>query len=66
MQFPRVYLDIEVCFSVNVVDLVDPWLQISIFEDGRGIIGRFQCHGRQNECDTSVEDRGKPRAPVPS
>ena len=38
-QFPRVYLDVEVCLSVNVVDLVDPRPQISIFEDRRGVTG---------------------------
>jgi len=36
---PRVYLDVEECLSVNILDLVDPWLQFFTFEDGRGIWG---------------------------
>ena len=31
---PRVYLDIKESLSVNVLDLVGPWLQFSIYEDG--------------------------------
>ena len=37
-QFPRVHLDIEVGLSVIVLDLVNPRLQFSIFEDG-GVTG---------------------------
>ena len=38
-QLLRVYFDIEIGLSVNVLDLVDPWLQFSVFEDGKGITG---------------------------
>ena len=44
-HFPRVYLYIEVGFIVNVLDLVDPWLQFPVPEDGRGITSRTQGHG---------------------
>jgi len=34
-----VYLDIEEGLSLDVLDLVDPWLQFSILEDGREVAG---------------------------
>ena len=33
-QFPRVFMDINIAFGVKVLDLVDPCLQFSVFEDG--------------------------------
>jgi hypothetical protein len=38
-RFPRANLDVKVGIRVNVLDLVDPWLQLSVFEDCHG-------HGR--------------------
>jgi hypothetical protein len=35
-HIPRGYFDIEEGLSVDVLDLVDPWLQFSVFEDGGG------------------------------
>ena len=32
------------------MDLVDPWLQFSVFEDGNGIAGQVRSHG-QNKCE---------------
>ena len=32
-HFPRVDFDIKVSVGIDVLDLVDPWLQFSIFED---------------------------------
>jgi len=49
-HFPRVYLNVEVCLGVNVLDLVDPWLQLSVFEDRGGVTGSVQGHGWQDEC----------------
>ena len=43
-HFSRVHLDIEVRLSVDVLDLVDPWLQFSVLEYGREAAGR--AHGR--------------------
>jgi len=37
-------VDIEIGLSMNVLDLVDPWLEFSFFEDGRGVAGRGQGH----------------------
>ena len=45
---PRVHLDIDVCLGVDVLDLVEPWLQFSVFENRKGVVGRVQGHG-QNE-----------------
>ena len=42
-QFLRVRLNIEVGLSVNVLDLVDPWLQLFTFEDRR-VASRVQGH----------------------
>jgi len=33
-QFPSVYFAIDEGLSDNILDLVYPWLQFSIFEDG--------------------------------
>jgi len=40
----RVYLNIEEGFTVNVLDLVDSWSQLPMFEDGGGGVGRYQGH----------------------
>ena len=48
---PHVYLDIEVSLSVDVLDLVDPWVWFSVFEDGRGVVGQFKGHGWQVKLD---------------
>ena len=37
-QFLVVFPYINVCLACNVLDLVDPWLEFSIFEYGRGIV----------------------------
>ena len=37
-QFLGVFPYINVCLAYNVLDLVDPWLEFSIFEYGRGIV----------------------------
>jgi hypothetical protein len=47
-HFPRVFEDIKVGPSINVLDFVGTWLQFSIYEDGRGVVGRSEGHG-QNE-----------------
>ena len=37
MQFPcRVFMDVEVGVVVKVLDLVGPWFQFSVLEDGWG------------------------------
>jgi len=33
-HFPRVLVDIEVGLRAKILDLVDPWLEFSVFEDG--------------------------------
>jgi len=38
-HLPRVYFDVEIGLGLDVLDLVDPWLQFSIIEDG-GVVGR--------------------------
>ena len=42
---PRVLLDIDPGFSENVLDLINPCLQFSILEDGRGVAGWSLGHG---------------------
>jgi len=44
-------MDIYECLGVDVLGLVGPWLQFSVFENGRSIIGRVGSHGRQSKCD---------------
>ena len=34
VHLPRSHLDIDEGVIVNVLDLVDPWLQLPVFEDG--------------------------------
>ena len=46
MYFPRVDLDIDVGLGNDILDLVDPWLQFPIFEDGQGAVSWI--HGRRN------------------
>ena len=38
-------MDIEVGLEIKVLDLVDPWLEFPIVEDGRGVARRGQGHG---------------------
>ena len=38
-------MDVDEGLGIKVLDLVDPWLQLSVFKDGRGVIGRVQSHG---------------------
>ena len=45
----RVHFDIGVGLGVNILDLVNPWLQFSVLEDGRGVVGRIQGHGWKNK-----------------
>jgi hypothetical protein len=47
----RVYLDIDVGLGENVPDLVNSWLQFSVLEDRRGLVGRVQGHGWQSRRD---------------
>ena len=51
-HLPRVHLDIEVIISLNVLDLVDPWLEPStLVEDGRRSTGGVWDHGSQKICE---------------
>ena len=59
-HFPRVCLDIEVGLRLKVLDLVDPWLQFSVFEDGRGVAGRLHCYVRQGKYN-NVENTRRSR-----
>ena len=43
-------MDIKVGLGINILDLVDPWLDFPIFGDGRGVAGRGQGH----DCRTSA------------
>lgn len=43
-HFPCVYLNVEVGLGVNILDLVDSWLQLPAFEDRRGVTGRVEGH----------------------
>ena len=43
-HLPRVFLDIEVGPRVKILDLVDSWLQSSVFEDGRGAGMQVRSH----------------------
>lgn len=52
---PRVYVDIEIGLSVNVLNLVDPRLQFSVLEDGAGVAGRVQFHRWQGKVDGEHE-----------
>ena len=45
--FPLEYLDVGVGLSVDALNLIDPWFQLAVFEDGRRVTGRFQGHGWQ-------------------
>ena len=56
---PRMHLDIDVCLGVNVLDLVDPWLEFSVFEDRKEVAGRVQGHGRNEH--GSVGNTSRPR-----
>ena len=42
-------MNIKIGLVINVLDLVDPWLEFPVFEDG-GVISRVHGHGRQNKC----------------
>ena len=44
-EFPRIYLNVEVRLSIDVLNLVDPWLQFSALKDGKGAAGRGRDHG---------------------
>ena len=44
-------MDIEVGLGRKVLDLVNSRLEFSVFEDGRGVAGRFQGHGWHSEFD---------------
>ena len=56
-HFSRVYVDIEEGISVDILDLVCPWLQFSAFENGRTVIGRVEshAHGQQSKYGKSWE-----------
>ena len=41
-------MNIKIGLMINVLDLVDPWLEFSVFEDG-GIISRAHGHGWQSK-----------------
>ena len=48
----RVSVDIEVCFRIQVLYLVNSWLQFSVLEDGTGASCRGQGHGWESEHDS--------------
>ena len=58
-HFPRMYRNVEVGLTLDVLDLVDPWLQFSVLEDGRGVAGRVQSHGRHSKCGNCRERRDR-------
>ena len=43
---PRVVMDVHVGLGVEVLDSIDPWLQFSVLEDGRGIVSGSFGHSR--------------------
>jgi len=49
-------VDIDVTLGAEILDLVGPCLQLSIFEDGRGVVGRSWGHG-QNKVTSLIGDR---------
>ena len=44
-------MDVEVGLSVQIPDLVDSRLQLSVFKDGLGTTGRVQGHGKDKYLD---------------
>ena len=38
-------MNVKVGLVINVLDLVDPWLEFPVLEDGRRVAGRAQGHG---------------------
>ena len=42
---PRVCLNVDVGLCENIPDLVNPRLQFSVLEDGRGFVGLVRVHG---------------------
>ena len=43
-------MDIHIGLRAEILDLVDPWFEFPIFEDGRRVTGRrVQGHGRSEE-----------------
>ena len=57
INFPRVFLNIKEGLVVKTLDLIDPWLQFSIVEDGYGVVGRCDGHG-QNKYDNEENMSG--------
>ena len=47
-HFPRGYLDAKVGLTLDVLDLVDPWLQFSVFENRGTVTGRVESYGWQS------------------
>ena len=39
-------MDIDEGLVVKALDPIDPWLKLSILEDGKGVAGRSEGHGR--------------------
>ena len=37
-------MDVDVGVIVKVLDLVDPWLQFTVFENRQGVVGRSEGH----------------------
>ena len=60
-QFPRVFLDIEVCACENVLHRVNSLPQPSISENGRGFLSQVGGHGSQSE-DVNVGNTNKSRS----
>ena len=44
-------MDVKICLGIEVLDLVDPWLEFSVFKDEGRVVGRGQGHGWQIERD---------------
>ena len=53
-------MDIEVGLGMEVLDLVNFWLQSPAFEDGSGVAGRVQGHGWERKCG-NMGNTSKPR-----
>ena len=57
-RFPRDVLYIDVIPGLNILDFVYPWLQFSVFEDGRGVVSRVEGHGWQSRSVAAWEYEG--------
>lgn len=61
-QLLRVFLDIQIVLMIKALNLINPWLHFSVFEDGRGVV----CgHGTGMDGGASMPTWGAERVAAP-